>query len=72
MPTRANGQLAVASYGLDPASGRYLPTAIDVYTFEGELIKEITAFVFPELFPRFDLPAELPQAADRAARTGTS
>ena len=29
-------------------------------TFEGELIKEITAFVTPEIFPRFGLPAALP------------
>ena len=34
-------------------------------TFEGELIKEITAFVFPELFPRFDLPAELAPSAQQ-------
>jgi RNA polymerase sigma-70 factor (ECF subfamily) len=57
--TRANGQPAVASYGLDPESGRYTASAIDVFTFEGDAIKEITAFVNPELFERFGLPAEL-------------
>jgi RNA polymerase sigma-70 factor, ECF subfamily len=57
--TRANGQPAVASYGLDPESGRYGASAIDVFTFEGDAIKEITAFVNPELFERFGLPAEL-------------
>ena len=57
--TRANGQLASAHYSLDADSGRYLPAAIDVYTFEGAQIKEITAFVSPEVFPRFELPAEL-------------
>jgi RNA polymerase sigma-70 factor (ECF subfamily) len=57
--TRANGQPAIASYGLDPESGRYTASAIDVFTFEGDAIKEITAFVNPELFERFGLPAEL-------------
>src|ERR687895_234544 len=58
-PTRANGQPAVASYGMDPESGRFTASAIDVFTFEGDAIKEITAFVNPELFARFGLPAEL-------------
>ena len=58
--TRANGQLAMAAYGLDPESGRCTPTAIDVYTLEDGLIKEITAFVMPELFSQFGLPAEVP------------
>jgi RNA polymerase sigma-70 factor (ECF subfamily) len=59
LPTRANGQPAVASYGLDPDSGRYTASAIDVFTFEGDAIKEITAFVNPAMFARFGLPAEL-------------
>jgi RNA polymerase sigma-70 factor, ECF subfamily len=54
-----NGQLAVACYGEDADSGRHLPLAIDVLTLEGALIKEITAFVTPEIFPRLGLPAEL-------------
>jgi RNA polymerase sigma-70 factor (ECF subfamily) len=57
--TSANGQPAVASYGLDPESGRYTASAIDVFTFEGDAISEITAFVNPEMFERFGLPAEL-------------
>jgi RNA polymerase sigma-70 factor (ECF subfamily) len=57
--TRANGQPAVASYGLDRESGRYTASAIDVFTFEGDSIKEITAFVNPGMFARFGLPAEL-------------
>jgi RNA polymerase sigma-70 factor, ECF subfamily len=56
---RANGQAAIAHYGLDEESGRYVASAIDVITFEGARIKEITAFVNPELFPSFDLPPEL-------------
>jgi len=65
VPTRANGQLAVASYGLDPESGRYTATAIDVFTLEGPLIKEITAFVTPAVFPRFGLPPVLEAGAAR-------
>jgi RNA polymerase sigma-70 factor (ECF subfamily) len=59
VPTRANGQPAVAYYHRDAETGRYLPAAIDVLTLEGSRIKEITAFVLPELFPRFGLPTEL-------------
>jgi RNA polymerase sigma-70 factor (ECF subfamily) len=54
--THANGQPAVASFKLDTATGRYVASAIDVFTFEGPTIKEITAFVMPELFPRFGQP----------------
>ena len=56
----ANGQMAVAAYGLDPDTERYTPTAIDVYTLQDGRIKEITAFVMPELFVHFGLPPELP------------
>jgi RNA polymerase sigma-70 factor, ECF subfamily len=59
LQARANGQLALAHYGLDGESGRYLPAAIDVVTLEDGRIKEITAFVSPELFPSFGLPPEL-------------
>jgi RNA polymerase sigma-70 factor, ECF subfamily len=59
VPTRANGQLAVASYGLDPRTARYTASAIDVFTLDGTVIKEITAFVSPEIFSRFGLPPVL-------------
>jgi RNA polymerase sigma-70 factor, ECF subfamily len=59
LPTRLNGQPAVACYGEDADTGRHLPLAIDVLTLEGSLIKEITAFVTPEIFPRLGLPPEL-------------
>jgi hypothetical protein len=49
----------VACYGEDADTGRYLPLAVDVLTLEGSLIKEITAFVMPEIFPRLGLPPEL-------------
>jgi RNA polymerase sigma-70 factor, ECF subfamily len=60
VPTRAGGQLAMAAYSLDPEARRYTPTAIDVYTLADGRIREITAFVMPELFPHFGLPPELP------------
>jgi RNA polymerase sigma-70 factor, ECF subfamily len=57
--TSANGQPAVASYGLDPETRRYTASAIDVLTIEGSQIGAITAFVSPELFAAFGLPPEL-------------
>jgi RNA polymerase sigma-70 factor (ECF subfamily) len=59
-PTRANGQVALAYYQLDGETGRFTPAALDVLTFSGTEIVEITAFVTPEIFPRFGLPEELP------------
>jgi RNA polymerase sigma-70 factor, ECF subfamily len=59
VPIRVNGQPAVAYYGEDADTGRHLPMAIDVITLEGALIKEITAFITPEIFPRLGLPPEL-------------
>jgi len=59
LPTRANGQVALAYYHLDGETGRFLPAALDLLTFDGSHIKDITAFVTPEIFPRFALPAEV-------------
>jgi RNA polymerase sigma-70 factor (ECF subfamily) len=52
----ASGQPAVAYYGKNAETGRFSPTAIDVLTLEGDRIKELTAFVLPELFRHFGLP----------------
>jgi RNA polymerase sigma-70 factor, ECF subfamily len=59
VPTRANGQVAIAYYLRDADTGRSTAGAIDVIDFEGALIKEITAFITPQIFPRFGLPPEL-------------
>ncbi len=63
VPTRANGQPALAYYGLcgekGRYEGRYTASAIDVLTLERGRITEITAFVTPEIFPRFSLPSVL-------------
>ena len=58
IPIRLNGQPAIAYYGQDAETGRHLPLAVDVFTLEGDMIKEITAFILPEMFPRLGLPAE--------------
>jgi RNA polymerase sigma-70 factor, ECF subfamily len=59
VPSRANGQAAIAYYHKDSETGRYGAAAIDVVTFEGAMIKDITAFITPGIFPRFGLPSEL-------------
>jgi RNA polymerase sigma-70 factor, ECF subfamily len=59
VPTRANGQPAIAYYILDAETESYRATAIDVLTLEGAQVKEITAFVTPEVFARFGLPPVL-------------
>ena len=59
VPTRANGQPALATYQRDPEAGSYLPIALDVLTLDGARISEITAFRTPEIFPLFGLPDEL-------------
>ena len=59
LPTRANGQIAIAYYHKDENTGRYKAAAIDVITLEGALIKDITGFATPQIFPRFGLPPEV-------------
>jgi RNA polymerase sigma-70 factor, ECF subfamily len=61
VPARANGQLAVGCYLIDPAGGRYVPAVIDVLTIDGGKISAVTGFhTGPEVFARFGLPAALP------------
>ena len=59
VPVFANAQPGVAYYHLDEDAGLYKAAAIDVLTLEGAEIAEITAFVTPEVFPRFGLPPVL-------------
>jgi RNA polymerase sigma-70 factor, ECF subfamily len=59
LPTRANGQLALATYRLDASRTRFFPIALDVLTLRGARIQDVTAFRTPEVFPRFGLPTEL-------------
>jgi len=43
--THANGQPAVAAYIYDEAAATYLPFAIDVLSFDGDKITDITSFI---------------------------
>jgi RNA polymerase sigma-70 factor (ECF subfamily) len=44
----------------DAARGSYVAAVLGVLTLRGARIDEVTAFMTPEIFPRFGLPAELP------------
>src|SRR5947209_9385836 len=43
--TRANGQPALAFYSWDEAAGAYLPFALNVLSFRGDQISDVTAFI---------------------------
>jgi RNA polymerase sigma-70 factor, ECF subfamily len=60
VPARANGQIALGTYLIDPAAGEYLPLALDVLALRGGQIAAVTAFRTPEVFPRFELPECIP------------
>jgi RNA polymerase sigma-70 factor, ECF subfamily len=60
IPTRANGQLAFGLYAWDDKTQTFTPRAIDVLALRGAQIQEITAFLSPDAFRNFDLPAILP------------
>jgi RNA polymerase sigma-70 factor, ECF subfamily len=57
LPTRANGQPAVAAYVRDGVTGRAY--GIMVLTVRAGLIGEITGFADPWLFPFFGLPLQV-------------
>jgi RNA polymerase sigma-70 factor (ECF subfamily) len=65
VPARANGQLAFGLYAWDDKARTFLPRAVDVLTLRGAQILEITAFLTPDAFRGFGLPANL-------AESGTS
>ncbi len=56
---QANGQPAIGTYSWDDERGAHLPTVLQVLTFAGDRITEITGFVDPSVFARFGLPAQL-------------
>ncbi len=61
-PARANGQLAFGAYAWDDKTQTFTPRAVDVLTLRGAQIQEITAFLTPDAFGSFDLPAILPES----------
>jgi len=58
VPTRANGQLALGVYLVNP-DGEWLPLAIDVLTLRGDRICDVTAFRDTDLFGIFGVPHQL-------------
>jgi RNA polymerase sigma-70 factor (ECF subfamily) len=63
IPARANGQLAFGLYARDDKTRTFVPRAVDVITLRGGQILEIMAFLAPDAFRGFDLPATLPEGA---------
>jgi RNA polymerase sigma-70 factor, ECF subfamily len=59
IPLRASGQIAFGAYSRDPERGVFTAHVIEVVTLRGDRISEIAAFMAPESFPAFGLPAEI-------------
>ena len=55
----ANGQPAIGTYAWNDEAGAHLPTVLQVLSFDGDRITEITGFVDPSVFGRFGLPPQL-------------
>jgi RNA polymerase sigma-70 factor (ECF subfamily) len=59
VPIRACGQLAFGHYLWDAEQAAWTPHGINVITLGDGGVEAITAFITPELFPRFGLPEQL-------------
>ncbi len=59
LPIRANGGPGFAFYVRNEETGSYLPFALQLLRFEGELLADVTTFGLPHLFTAFDLPSVL-------------
>jgi RNA polymerase sigma-70 factor, ECF subfamily len=78
IPTRANGQPALAFYSWDEERQARVPFAVNVLTFEGEKIKEVDAFILrasmdpdPEVQARTpEQPADYEKLAKAFGRFG--
>ena len=64
VPTRANGQPAVAAYLLDREAGVHRGYGLMVLTIDDGQVAEITGFTDPALFSLFGLPGELSSAGN--------
>ena len=60
LPARANGQPSLAFYNWDEAAAAYLPFALNVMSFRGDRVSDVTAFIVrsvaspdPESYVRF-------------------
>jgi RNA polymerase sigma-70 factor, ECF subfamily len=59
LPAPASGQVGLGYYLYSEESGTFLPHGVNVLTLHGARIAEIIAFLTPETFGRFGLPAEI-------------
>lgn len=59
LPTRANGQPAFAVYLRPAPQGPYQAHGLQVLTFDDDRLAEIHMFLFPQLFPRFNLASQI-------------
>jgi len=60
VPITANGQPAVASYLRAPGDDVHRAWSIDVLTFRGDRVADLTAFIGAEHFEAFGLPVSVP------------
>jgi RNA polymerase sigma-70 factor, ECF subfamily len=62
VPTRANGQPALAFYSWDPDENAYMPFALNVLTIDGDRIGGVTAFIARSAqIPDREVIARLPE-----------
>jgi RNA polymerase sigma-70 factor (TIGR02960 family) len=61
LPTRANGQPALALYLLDPTAPIWRACGLIVFTLRGEQVQTLTRFVGASSLTRFGFPRTLPQ-----------
>ena len=59
VPTSANGQPAFAAYSWDEQTAAFMPHSLSVLTLREGKVEEITAFMTPDPFPHFNLPASI-------------
>lgn len=62
VPTRANGQLALAGYVRLRPGTKFQARSVHVLTFRRAKIDRVTIFIGPKFFTRFNLPPELDNA----------
>jgi RNA polymerase sigma-70 factor, ECF subfamily len=59
VPIGVNGQPGFGYYAWDAGTGTFLAHAVNVLTLRGDRIADLTWFLTPEAFARFELPREL-------------
>ena len=60
--SQANGQPAIGTYSWSDEAGAHLPTVLQVLSFEGDRITEITGFVDPSVFRASGCPSACERA----------